>query len=72
MSDCEHLIENAVKAITTAENSKKNSYVAFCGEMKKIQNARMLSNVSVTQDELWEMAYYAYLMTADPNYKGGE
>lgn len=70
MSDCEHLIENALNCITNAENSGKNSFEAFCEVMTYPHNAEMLRNVNITKDELWEMAYYVYLMMTDSNYGG--
>lgn len=73
MTDCEHLIENALNAIIIAEKNGSDSYEAFCDAMAMPHNVSLLHNVYVTQDELWEIAYYAYLVFTDPNYqKEGE
>lgn len=73
MTDCEHLIENALNAIITTEEGGSDSYKAFCNAMARSHNVNLLRNVYVTRDELWEMAYYTYLIFTDPNYqKEGE
>lgn len=55
MSNIEHLIENALTAM-----SKKPSetYQAFMEEMSAGYNQQMLQEVSITEEELWAIAQY--------------
>jgi hypothetical protein len=56
MTNCEHLIENALASITRA--GQCDGYEAFKKEMNYNYNKEMLKQVSITQDELWEIAQY--------------
>lgn len=55
MTNCEHLIENALVVIRSGSDDFKES---FDKEMVLSKNKIMLSEVSMTVDELWEMVQY--------------
>lgn len=55
MTNCEHLIENALVAIRAGDDDFKKS---FDKEMELSRNQIMLSEVSMTVDELWEIVQY--------------
>lgn len=58
MTNCEHLIENALMSIDKAKEKGIDIYEAFLNEMKYKHNQIMLNEVSLTKDELWEIAQY--------------
>lgn len=55
MTNCEHLIENALVAIRCGNNDFKES---FDKEMELPRNQIMLSEVNMTIEELWEIVQY--------------
>lgn len=55
MTNCEHLIENALAAIRIGNDDFKES---FDKEMALPSNEIMLSEVNMTVDELWEIVQY--------------
>lgn len=55
MTNCEHLLENALAAIRTGGKDFKES---FDKEMALSRNKIMLSEISMTVDELWEIVQY--------------
>jgi hypothetical protein len=55
MSFVEHLIENALVAISEAKDDK---HQAFVNAMSALYNQQMLKEVHITEDELWEIAQY--------------
>lgn len=55
MTNCEHLIENALVAIRCGDDDFKES---FDKEMELPGNQIMLSEVNMTIDELWETVQY--------------
>lgn len=55
MTNCEHLIENALLAIRCGGDDFKES---FDKEMELPSNQIMLSEVNMTIDELWEIVQY--------------
>lgn len=70
MSNIEHLIENAL----TAMSNRGDKYQAFVGEMGAKHNRKMLQEVSVTKEELWEIAqyiFYTWIPTIDPVHAAG-
>lgn len=52
MTNCEHLIENALVAIRCGDDDFKES---FDKEKELPSNQIMLSEVNMTIDELWEI-----------------
>lgn len=54
MSNIEHLIENAL----VATEKSKDTYQAFSEEISKCYNQQMLEDVSMTEDELWDIVQY--------------
>lgn len=58
MTNCEHLIENALMSMQKARNEKTDVYEAFQNEMNSNHNKAMLRGVCVTKNELWEIAQY--------------
>ena len=54
MSNVEHLIENALVAMENGESA----YEAFNEAMDRRHNKLMLDMVSITRDELWDIAQY--------------
>ena len=58
MTNCEHLIENALIAMKKARSAGKDTYKAFHYEMSIYPNNDMLQRVNITIDELWEIAQY--------------
>lgn len=58
MTNCEHLIENALVSMEKARINGSDVYEVFKSEMNKQHNKMMLSEVSMTQKELWEIAQY--------------
>lgn len=58
MTNCEHLIENALMSMQKARNKQADVYEAFQDEMNHNYNKAMLREVCVTKKELWEIAQY--------------
>ena len=59
MTNCEHLIENAlIRMEKTIRFGGRNVYEDFQYEMSLHYNKEMLSKVNVTEKELWEIAQY--------------
>lgn len=58
MTNCEHLIENALVSMQKAQKEDKDVYEAFQNEMNSKHNKMMLEAVSLTKKELWEIAQY--------------
>ena len=58
MTNCEHLIENALMSMQKARNERTDVYEAFQDEMNSSHNKAMLREVCVTKKELWEIAQY--------------
>ena len=59
MTNCEHLIENAlIRMEKTIRFGGRNVYEDFQYEMSLHHNKEMLSKVNVTEKELWEIAQY--------------
>lgn len=58
MTNTEHLIENALMSMQRARNERVDVYEAFQDEMKLKCNQMMLKEVSITKQELWEIAQY--------------
>lgn len=58
MTNCEHLIENALMSMQKARNERVDVYEAFQDEMNSNHNKAMLREVCVTKKELWEIAQY--------------
>lgn len=58
MTNCEHLIENALMSMQKARNERTDVYEAFQDEMNSNHNKAMLREVCVTKKELWEIAQY--------------
>lgn len=58
MSNCEHLIENALVSMQRAERENTDIYKAFQDEMSWSGNKAMLDEVSMTKEELWQIAQY--------------
>ena len=70
MTNCEHLLENGLIAMKEAKKNGEDSYEAFKDMMNMQHNLRMLENVSVTVDELWEFAQYiVYVWEPDVIYE---
>ena len=57
MSNIEHLIENALTAMSIKPS---DTYQAFADEMSAMYNQQMLQEVSITEDELWAIAQYIF------------
>ena len=55
MTNCEHLIENALVAIRCGDDDFKETVEK---EMELPSNQIMLSEVNMTIDELWEIVQY--------------
>lgn len=55
MSNIEHLIENALTAVS---NNTDSDYQAFIEEMSAMYNQQMLQDVSITMEELWAIVQY--------------
>lgn len=58
MSNCEHLIENALSSIEEAKTFGADAHDSFVIEMNLPHNQEMLKKVNVTKEELWEIAQY--------------
>lgn len=55
MTNCEHLIENALAACRKCNNDFKE---AFDKEMALSRNQIIISEVNMSVDELWEIVQY--------------
>ena len=55
MSNIEHLIENALTAVS---NNADSGYQVFIEEMSVMYNQQMLQDVSITTEELWAIVQY--------------
>ena len=58
MTNCEHLIENALMRMQRARLANMDTYEAFQDEMNWRGNKAMLEQVRMTKEELWEIAQY--------------
>lgn len=58
MSNIEHLIENALRAMESANARTEDTRLAFEKEMAASVNKQMLQAVRMTKDELWQIAQY--------------
>lgn len=65
MTNCEHLIENALMSMKKARNENADTYEAFQDEMNHNYNKAMLREVCVTKKELWEIAQYIMYVYED-------
>ena len=65
MTNCEHLIENALMSMKKAENERADVYEAFQNEMNNDYNKAMLREVCITKKELWEIAQYIMYVYED-------
>ena len=65
MTNCEHLIENALMSMQKARNERADVYEAFQDEMSHNYNKAMLREVCVTKKELWEIAQYIMYVYED-------
>ena len=58
MTNCEHLIENALMTMQRARRYGADVYEAFQDEMNWKGNKAMLNEAHMTKEELWEIAQY--------------
>jgi hypothetical protein len=66
MTNCEHLIENALMRMQRARLANMDTYEAFQDEMNWRGNREMLKQVHMTKEELWEIVQYImYVWEAD-------
>lgn len=65
MTNCEHLIENALTSMKRAEEKGTDVYEAFQDAMSHNHNKAMLREVCVTKKELWEIAQYIMYVYED-------
>ena len=65
MTNCEHLIENALMSMQKARYANMDTYKAFQNTMNLRHNKEMLKVVSITKKELWEIAQYIMYVWED-------
>ena len=65
MTNCEHLIENALISMKEAKDKEADVHEAFQDEMNHDYNKAMLREVCVTKKELWEIAQYIMYVYED-------